>query len=490
MSTISSLPNAILVEIFKSYLTLPKGGLDFHDDLRFVLLAVCHDWRTFVMNEPSLWQTIEINALSVIPRHPQDFDIDPVAIFYRPCIAFQCAREFPVELTIELPTDNKFFNLYHCALLAEILRREAPRIWSLTVTGDNWPMHLCTFSGLENVPMPHLHTFVHDVWSGVEISEEERRDEPFPFLQYPTEDEGVDSDAVNQWGRELYPNLTHLEISGAPYDFCLLPTSGLEEFGLCFVPNDRCPPWLIPAMLEYSVDTLENLWIIGSLNREDEDDDINRHVVLPKLRKLHIEFEGPDEVAHFIPFIRTPALEHLELSDTLTSQLPEDEQQSSDDMLTAMMLHLPLDQLQRLFLTGVVFNDEITVPEPDAFLVKGQVSPQDTPVTLRFLASLTSLRLLSLCLLEDDRFLSLLNYPRTPNFDENGEVLPAGAMQGSSRHLPLLPALECLRLTAVSPAKAAQVHEFMDDRAFFTVWERLLNVIVEGSDDTNAVVPL
>ena len=173
MSAISNLPNDILVNIFKSCLFLPQDGLDFHGDFRFILLAVCRDWKTSVINEPSLWNTIEINARSVIPRHLQDSNVDPNAIFYRPHLAFQYARDIPVSLTIELPSDNKFFNLHHCALLSKILHCEASRIGRLTVTGDDWEMHHCALRGLENVPMPLLHSFIHDAWSGAEIAEAE-----------------------------------------------------------------------------------------------------------------------------------------------------------------------------------------------------------------------------------------------------------------------------------------------------------------------------
>ena len=248
---------------------------------------------------------------------------------------------------------------------------------------------------------------------------------------------------------------------------------------------DRCPPWLVLYLLGYGADTLEDLWIIGSLHYADDDDeDYCRHFVLSKLEKLFIEYEDPDEVANFIPFIRTPALQQLELSDTLTSLLPEDEQPTSDDMLTAMMHHLPLDQLQRLVLRGVIFQDEIALPEPDDFLFKGRVSPEDVPVTMRFLASLTSLKLLSLCVLEDERVLPLLNYPRAPIFDKHGQALPDIILE--SRHLPLLPALACLHLTAVNSEKAAHVHQFMDDRAEFTICERMLDIIVEGNGKVDA----
>lgn len=481
MSAITRIPNEILFKIFKEYLLLPKDSLDFHGDMRFILLGVCNNWRKLVVNERLLWTTIDINERCVIPRPLRSPHVNPPAIFFRTLLAFQFARNLPVKLTIDLPTNSKYFGPYHCALLSHILQREAHRIGTLTLSGENWEMHIRALQGLKNRPMPSLRSFTHSAWSLSGKGFGKYADKLIPILQYPFEDKNTDMDLVNRWGAALYPNLTYLDINGAPYELSLLPTTGLREFGLSNMPLDSCPSWLIRDMLSYCADTLENLWIISSLDDDNEKDVDDDRVVLSRLKNLFIEYEDPKEVAKLLPFIRAPVLEQLDLSDALTAYEDDIDVPSTDDMLKAMMNSLALNRIQRLMLVGVIFKDEIPMPEREAFLVKGKVSPKDVPMTLRFLASLTSLSMVSLGPLDGQHILPLFNYPRAPSFGTDGEALHDEA---PSRHFAYLPALECLHLTdGGSVETRAQVQQFVDDRASITVREKDFNVVIDDVSD-------
>lgn len=483
MSAIASLPNELLFKIFKEYLLLPNDDLDFHGDMRFILLGVCNKWRKLVVNERLLWTTIDINERCVIPRPLRNGSVNPAAIFFRTLLAFQCARNLPVKLTIDLPSNTKYFGLHHCVLLSHILNRVASRIESLTVSGDSREMHIRALQGLKNRPMPSLRSFTHSAWSASGKVSEEYANKLIPILQYPFEDKNTVMDTVNLWGAALYPNLSYLDINGVPYDLSLLPTTGLREFGFSNMPLDSCPPWLIQDMLSYCSDTLENLWIVTSLDDNDDDayeDGKNDPVVLTKLKKMFIEYEDPKEVAKLLPFIRAPVLEQLDLSDAFTSYEDDIQVPSTDGMLEAMMNTLALNRIERLKLIGVVFKDEIPLPEREAFLVKGQVSPKDLPMTLRFLASLTSLSLVHLGVTDSERILPLLNYPRAPNFGTDGEALRNDAKQDPSRHLAYLPALECIHLPDAGSTKIdALVQQFVDDRAISIVHEKDLHIVIE-----------
>ena len=107
----------------------------------------------------------------------------------------------------------------------------------------------------------------------------------------------------------------------------------------------------------------------------------------------------------------------------------------TDGMVRAMMLHLPLHQLETLVIEHLTFKDDIPIPRCEHFLER---SPS-LPYTMRFLASLTSLKHLHIT--EWGNFLQLLNYPG-----------PAG--------FAYLPKLETLRVEAVID----DIFRFLKDR--------------------------
>ena len=165
---------------------------------------------------------------------------------------------------------------------------------------------------------------------------------------------------------------------------------------------------------------------------------------------------------NFLPSIRTPALKRHDIVDVFT--LFQDGRDATviptDHMFKAMMEHLLVQQLERLDIEHVVFEDEIVIPELDAMSIEGQVLPKDVPFARRFLESLTSLKHLEYWV-ADERFLSLLDYPVIPSFGRDGQVLHDCAVQVPSRHLTYLPTLYTLHLHG----HAAEMCPFVDMRA-------------------------
>lgn len=493
MPNILTLPNELQIEVFWHYF-LELNQSD-GSDVRFILASVCSHWRNLIFSESLLWKSIAINITSVIPRPlfyaPNEISlVDPKDIFLRTMIAFKNACHLPVNLTIVVPdTPLTYFNVRHTDLLAEILCKEASRIASVSISGDSWVLHLSLLRGFLDQPMPLLHTFSHTIWKRFNVSAHYTFDKQLtnlagrhiPVLQYPHQDN--DMAKVNAWGRKMYPKLQNVYISGAPYEWDKLPTQGLKELGMCNQPIMACPSYgLMRQLLSFSAPTLEQLEVHGFLSYIADPDSVEERtfhpVVLPAVKTLSLGYQAPDEVTTFLPSIRTPALQRLNVSDIYSPPFIGDEVfLPTDNMLRSMIQYLPLHNLDVLELDRVVFQDDLPPPEILHWLVEGNVPAEDVPFTMRFLAALTSLKHLDIWA-ADDSLLYYLNYPAKPNYDKDGQALHDGVRKlrrHTERHLPYLPTLETLYLHG----EGEKVFLFLVNRVHYTIREKPLHVTIE-----------
>lgn len=433
MANFLTVPNEIKLKIFQLLIE--------DTEVNFTLMAVCRDWKNLIQHEAIFWRHILINEHSVLHRPLSS----PQEIFFHAEFALKHSRGLPIDIVIQVPDlyePSPRFHRIHAGMLTQILRREAHRIASISISGNDWEMHLSILAGFHGIPMPLLHTFNISIWEYTHALEHYGYNEqrislspiPVPILQYPSDDD--DMSKVNTWGQKMYPNLQHISIKGAPFNWRTLPTSGLKTLTLGHQPADTSPPLpLIQELLSFAAPSLEELSVLGPFPFQNA----TQATILPNLTKLSLTYKSPDECALFLPYIRAPALKQLHLKDTvdrfgfrLTSWHVD---MCTDAMLRAMILCLPLHQLEALIIEDVAFKDKYLTPPPSS----SSLNPS-LPFTIHFLASLTSLK--HLYLTEWGNFLQLLNHP--------------GAAQGFA----YLPQLETLHVDGV----VDDILRFLTDR--------------------------
>ena len=373
LATIDSIPNELFTEIFQ-YLFASFSVQAWYQHILPDLRLVSRRWNSIIERSSSLWTSLLVTEKSVHPPSADDLPTYYSSTFLR----LERSWNLPLHVTIDLSIlpDPDVFGETEAGNLGIIIAKEARRIVSFHLRAKSRKLSVSLLKCLKITLMPKLRSYTH---IGCEDPELGGADTFIPFIEEGTyfdltgavlQRRGplVDRNELNAWGKEHYPVLEDIEISGVLFQCKRLPMMNTVR-RLCIRAqprNNRPSSTTLSDILRSARKSLEVLELEDVVRRGN----VFAPVVLDKLRIFSLGYDDPKQVVNFLLSVRMPALTDLTLTYTSANRASFDAASPGHQrLLHALIQHFPLDQIKRLSLNGVVFSNgkrsQITIPRSE-----------------------------------------------------------------------------------------------------------------------------
>lgn len=415
---IDILPNDVLFDTFK----LAALGYDSAACMPVVLSHVSSRWRQIALS-CRLWSHIKIDetlgsedAFRTTRRRVKHF--------------LERSDTLDLDISIVLRTNHGGYSMYdkdhpfmmdtasfrdHTQRLSTLLGNNVTRIRRFKIVADEDYSVLDVVSLLPHKPMPML-----ELWSVAVVD---------PSIGYKTSmDEPTEIDDIriplrpkaNPYEElvEMYPKLNTVRLCGIPMSLARFAPSNLQHLDLASMPHEQRPTTaILRDILLANRESLITLRLMATCS----DDEVPRFV-MPKLRRLTIEYLVADEFISFISSVDFPNLTELCILDRHRHlvYLDHDPDPQSEDLkydetifplLTSLMESFSLEKIEKMALSFVRFTPPswADLSELPSMEFVDTYKDRIAVVPLSFFAALSSLNSLTL-VYPDATTLSCLNY--------------------------------------------------------------------------------
>lgn len=365
-TTISSLANETLSEIFQ-HLSNSLSVDEWYKQTLPSIRLVSRHWNEIIETFPMLWTSVLVTKKSAFQAGQLPFQSTHSRLLR--------SLKLPLNIHVDLhiSTERDSFNKSDGFLLGEMIRSVAPRVASIELRADSSSrtIQMSILTRLSGTQMPILHSFSHTdpmpkIICGARPPDDGYFQNPSSILQYQGSPET--RRIITEWGKDLYPSLTDIELVGASYNLEHVPIMrGIRRLHIGQQPFRKRPSLnQILQILSPAKDTLEVLQLEDIITLNSTERPLSEPtLVFTKLQVLSLGYFDPDVAYLFLRSVRFPALVDLTLTYTFSQSFP------GNHHLIPMTLiqDFPLGQIERLALVKVVYpvdgSHEYTLPHPD-----------------------------------------------------------------------------------------------------------------------------